>query len=176
MTSGGHNEVKFKAAILGLSTSSDWDEAKAEWDLHFVYVDPNERACECEHSPIHQICVIKNRTNNASTEVGNVCVKRFLRLLSNRIFSVLKRLQFDIQKSLNPKALDLFQDRGVISYSEAEEYKSYWRKRTTLSDDQKKQKLDINERVLAYFTKEAAILIAKAKAAGIVVSKPQTLP
>lgn len=55
MAGGGHNEAKFKAAILALSTSAEWDEAKAEWDLHFVYVDPSDRACECEHSPIHQI-------------------------------------------------------------------------------------------------------------------------
>jgi hypothetical protein len=176
MAGGGHNEIKFKAAILALSTSSDWDEAKAEWDLHFVYIDAADRACECEHSPIHQICVIKNRKNSASTEVGNVCVRRFLRLLSNRIFSVLKRLQSDIQKSLNPVALDLFRDRGVISYGEAEEYKVYWRRRTTLSDDQRAQKLDINTRVLAYFATEAAALIAKANAAGLTISKPQLLP
>lgn len=175
MAGGGHNEIKFRSAILGLSVAADWDEAKAEWDLHFVYVDPADRACECDHSPIHQICVIKNRKNGASTEVGNVCVKRFLRLLSNRIFSVLKRLQHDIQKSLNPASLDLFRDRGVISYAEAEEYKAYWRKRTSMTDDQKNQKLDINSRVLAYFHKEAAALIAKAQAAGIKVTNPQKM-
>lgn len=176
MASGGHNEAKFKAAILALSISSDWDEAKAEWDLDFVYVDPSNRGCECEHSPIHQICVIKNRRNAASTEVGNVCVRRFLRLLSNRIFSVLKRLQSDIEKSLNPVSLDLFRERGVISYAEAEDYKEYWRKRKKLSDDQKKQKIDINERVLAYFVAQTSALIAKAAAAGLKVNKPQQLP
>lgn len=175
MPGGGHNEAKFKAAILALSTSGNWDEAKAEWDLHFVYVDPADRACECEHSPIHQICVIKNRKNSSSTEVGNVCVRRFLRLLSNRIFSVLKRLQSDIQKSLNPAALELFRDRSVISYAECEEYKEYWRKRTTLSDEQKAQKADINGRVLEYFVKETAELIAKAQAAGIDKIHPQQL-
>lgn len=172
----GHNEIKFKAAILALSTKSNWDEAKAEWDLDFIYGDSSDRACECEHSPIHQICVIKNRKNGAATEVGNVCVRRFLRLLSNRIFSVLKRLQDDLQKSLNPASLDLFRDRGVIADAEGEEYKEYWRKRTTLTDDQKKQKLDINQRVLDYFVKEAAALVAKARAAGIKLSTPQKLP
>jgi hypothetical protein len=178
MSSGGHNEVKFKSAILALSTSGDWDEAKAEWDLHFVYIDSTnpDRACECEHSPIRQICVIKNRKNSSSTEVGNVCVRRFLRLLSNRIFSVLKRLQSDPQKSLNPAALDLFRDRGAISHAECEEYKEYWRKRTTLSDEQKEQKAEINARVLAYFVKETAALIGKAQAAGIDKIRPQRLP
>jgi hypothetical protein len=175
MAGGGHNEAKFKAAVLALSTSQNWDEAKAEWDLDFVYIDSSDRACECEHSPIHQICVIKNRRNASVTEVGNVCVRRFLRLLSNRIFSVLKRLQSDINKSLNPAALDLFCERGVIKYSEKEEYKEYWRKRTTLNDEQKNQKLDINQRVLDYFVKETAALIAKARAVGIEKISPQTL-
>lgn len=175
MTSGGHNEIKFKEAILELSTSSDWDEAKAEWFLDFVYIDPSDRSCECEHSPIHQICVIKNRKNERKTEVGNVCVRRFLRLLSNRVFSVLKRLQSDINKSLNPKALEIFRDRGVISSAQYESYKEYWRKRTTLTDEQKEQKLNINSKVLLYFEKESTALISKAASAGITASKPQQL-
>lgn len=169
MSGGGHNEAKFKAAILSRSEASDWDEAKAEWELFFVYDDPNDRACECEHSPIHQICVIQNRKNGKKTEVGNVCVRRFLRLFSNRIFAVIKRLRADIQKSLNPASLELFRERGVITYGEEQEYKEYWRKRTTLDDDQKAQKLDINTRVLNYIDRETALLIAKARAAGLKV-------
>jgi hypothetical protein len=167
MTGGGHNEAKFKAAILKLSTSPDWDEAKAEWELFFVYDDPSDRSCECEHSPIHQICVIRNRKNANRTEVGNVCVRRFLRLMSNRIFSVIKRLRHDIQKSLNPAALQLFRERGVLTFPEEQEYKQYWRKRTTLTDDQKKQKLNINTRVLEYIDRETITLIAHARAHGI---------
>lgn len=175
MSRGGHNEAKFKDAILDLSVSRDWDEAKSEWDLHFVYVDCTDRACECEHSPIHQICVIQNRKNGAKADVGNVCVRRFLRLLSNRVFSVLRRLESDINKSLNPVSLDLFRDRGVINHGEAEEYKEYWRKRTTLTEKQKNQKIDINRRVLDYFVKETAALVAKAKGAGIKFTPAQQL-
>jgi hypothetical protein len=170
MTGGGHNEAKFKAAILALSNSNTWDDAKAEWELHFVYEDPNnERACKCEHSPIHQICVIKNRKNGSKSEVGNVCVKRFLRLMSNRIFAVIRRLQWDIQKSLNPKALELFRERGVITFAEEQEYLVYWRRRKHMRDDQKQQKLQINQRVLAYVAKETAALIANARAQGLKV-------
>ncbi len=175
MGKGGHNEANFKAAILGLSVSNDWDEAKSEWQLNFVYIDNSDRACECGHSPIHQICCIKNQKNHAIAEVGNVCVKRFLRLLSNRIFSVLKRLQADIQKSLNPASLDLFRNRGVISCQEALDYREYWLRRTTLTDKQKMQKLDINQRVLTYFAKESAKLISKAFNAGIKFSHAQEL-
>lgn len=169
VTGGGHNEAKFKAAILAASIAQDWDEAKAEWELNFVYIDPEDRGCTCEHSPIHQICVIKNRKSSKMLEVGNVCVRRFLRLLSNRIFSVIKRLQSDIQKSLNPASLDLFYDRGVILFDERQEYLSFWRKRTSLSDEQKALKADVNARVLDYVQKETAALIAKARAQGLKV-------
>jgi hypothetical protein len=167
VTGGGHNEAKFKAAILALSLSKDWDDAKAEWQLHFVYEDPNDRACECEHSPIHQICVIRNRRNSNMTEVGNVCVRRFLRLVSSRIFAVIRRLRADINKSLNPASLELFRQRGVITAAEENEYNEYWRKRTSLDKHQRTQKLDINTRVLTYVDRETAALIAKARAHGI---------
>lgn len=167
----GHNELKFKAAILELSTSPEWDEAKAEWKLHFVYNDPDDRSCECEHAPIHQICVIKNRKNGNKAVVGNVCVRRFLRLLSNRIFSVVRRLRDDINRSLNPVALDLFKDRDIISHQEEQEYLSYWRRRKNMSDDERAQKLAINQRVLAFLDQEAAELRALARAHGLKVQQ-----
>lgn len=160
----GYNFANFKKAILSLSVSPDWDTAKAEWHLNMVYEDPSDRSCECEHSPIHQICVIKNTKNSKTAEVGNVCVQKFLRLMSNRIFAVIRRLRWDINKSLNPKALDLFEERNVISFDEKQDYLRYWRRRKSMSDDQKAQKLDINQRVLAYVDKATAEMIAASKA------------
>lgn len=160
----GHNELKFKSAILAMSNSQDWDTAKAEWQLHFVYDDPRDRSCECDHAPIHQICVIRNRDNGNETEVGNVCVRRFLRLLSNRVFSVIKRLRGDVAKSLNPESLKLFRRRGVISDHEEADYLLFWRKRTNMTDEQKALKQDINKRVLAYLNQEGARLLARAGA------------
>jgi hypothetical protein len=151
----GHNFEKFKNAILALSESKDWLEAKPEWDLHGVYIDGSHRTCECGHQPIHQICVIKNRENQNEAEVGNVCVHNFMQLASRRIFAVLRRIENEISKSLNPKALDLFLRRGVITSSEHEDYHSYWRKRTNMTDMQRHQKIEINKRVLAYVKRES---------------------
>lgn len=154
----GHNFEKFKTAILGLSRSKVWLEAKPEWELYGVYNDPSERACECGHQPIHQICVIRNRENRNEAEVGNVCVHNFMQLASRRIFAVLRRVEAEGSKSLNPAALDLFSRRGVISDSEHADYLEYWRKRTNMTDQQRRQKLDINERVLRYVASESARL------------------
>lgn len=163
----GHNFQKFTAAILALSKSKDWHEAKPEWELHAVYNDPSERACECGHQPINQICVIRNTENRNEAEVGNVCVHNFMKLASRRIFAVLRRVEAETTKSLNPAALELFTRRGVLTSTEHGDYTDYWRKRTNLTKDQRDQKLDINTRVLAYVTAETARLRANFVSKGL---------
>lgn len=163
----GHNEPKFKAAILALSNAANWEEARTEWALEFVYHDPSDETCQCGHNPIHQICLIRNRDNGNKTEVGNVCIHRFMKLASQRVFAAIKRVEADISKSLNPDALDLFARRGAISRSEEQDYLSYWRKRKTMSAEQRAQKLDINLRTLAFHKAETARMIATMKAFGI---------
>ena len=152
---GGHNFEKFKAAILALSNATDWLEAKPEWELHIVYNDGSDRSCECGHQPIHQICVIRNQENRNEAEVGNVCVHNFMQLASRRIFAVLRRVEAEITKSLNPAALDLFKRRGVLTHGERDDYEVYWRKRTNMTNEQRDQKVDINTRVLEYVARES---------------------
>lgn len=164
---GGHNFKNFTAAILELSNSKIWLEAKPEWELHLVYDDSSDRVCECGHQSIHQICVIKNRENENEAEVGNVCVHNFMQLASRRIFSVLKRVRNNNEKSLNPAALDLFKRRGIISEEEHDDYREYWRKRTSLTEEQVAQKIDINERVIDYVEAETARMIEKFKRNGL---------
>lgn len=163
----GHNFDKFTKAILALSNSKTWLEAKPEWELHSVYNDGSDRACECGHQPIHQICVIKNRENNHEAEVGNVCVHNFMQLASRRIFAVLRRLRVEIKKSLNPAALELFCRRGAIFESEREDYLRYWRIRKNMTDEQREQKIEINQRVLDYVDRETARLIENFSHLGI---------
>jgi hypothetical protein len=163
----GHNFEKLKAAILSLSVSNEWLEAKPEWELYIVYNDGSDRSCECGHQPIHQICVIKNRDNQNQAEVGNVCVHNFMQLASRRVFSVLRRVRAEITKSLNPAALDLFRKRGVISAGEEADYLDYWRRRTNMTQAERRQKIDINQRVLDFVDRETARLIANFRSHGL---------
>ena len=57
--------------------------------------------CPCGHFPIMEICSIHNRVTYHTTGVGNVCVKRFLGLRSDLIFTAIKRIKNDLGKSLN---------------------------------------------------------------------------
>lgn len=163
----GHNFEKFKSAILSLSQSDDWLEAKPEWELYAVYNDFSDRACECGHQPIKQICVIRNRDNRNEAEVGNVCVHNFMQLASRRIFAVLRRVEAELSKSLNPAALQLFNRRGVLSDGEREEYLSYWRKRSNMTPEQRQQKIEINTRVLDFVQRESARLAANFRSNGL---------
>jgi hypothetical protein len=163
----GHNFQKFTAAILALSNAKEWLEAKPEWELYIVYNDGSDRSCECGHQPIHQICVIQNRYNKNEAEVGNVCVHNFMQLASRRIFSVLRRVRTEITKSLNPAALDLFHKRGVISAGEFGEYLGYWRRRTNMTDAERRQKIEINQRVLGFVDQETIRLIENFKRHGL---------
>lgn len=163
----GHNFQKFTTAILALSNAKDWLEAKPEWELHIVYNDDADRTCECGHQPIQQICVIKNRDNGNEAEVGNVCVHNFMQLASRRIFAVLRRVRAEVTKSLNPAALELFTRRGVIDSVEQAEYLDYWRKRSNMTDIQRRQKADINSRVLGYVDQETQRLIHNFRKLGL---------
>jgi hypothetical protein len=163
----GHNFEKFKSAILKLSNSQEWLEAKTEWELHIVYNDGSDRACECGHQPIHQICVIRNRDNGKEAEVGNVCVHNFMQLASRRVFAVLRRVKAEATKSLNPAALELFCRRGVISPGEMDDYLSYWRARKNMTDGQRRQKTQINQRILDYVESETKRLVENFRRLGI---------
>ena len=163
----GHNFQKFTAAILALSNAKEWLEAKPEWELHLVYNDGSDRSCECGHQPIHQICVIRNRYNKNEAEVGNVCVHNFMQLASRRIFSVLRRVRAEVTKSLNPAALELFHKRGIITAGELSEYLGYWRKRTNMTDGERRQKIEINQRVLDFVDRETARLIENFRRNGL---------
>lgn len=135
--------------------------------MGIVYNDGSDRSCECGHQPIHQICVIKNRDNGNEAEVGNVCVHNFMQLASRRIFAVLRRVRAEKTKSLNPAALDLFRRRGVISSGELADYLDYWRKRTNMTNVERRQKMEINQRILDYADQEKARLIANFEKNGI---------
>jgi hypothetical protein len=96
------------------------------------------------------MCVLQNKRNGKSAEVGNVCVKKFLGLNSGKIFDSLKRVRDDIAKALNPDAIDFFFEKGVISGWERKFYIDTWRKRN-LSRKQATTRQNINEKVLRAF-------------------------
>ncbi|UGY04765.1 hypothetical protein [Bradyrhizobium quebecense] len=111
----GYNFQVLSQQILTRSQATDWDTARKEWVLTDIYESDEAETCLCEHWPIREICVIRNRLNGQSTEVGNVCVKRFLGIRSDLIFAGIKRIRKDISKSLNADSIVFFHERGIIT-------------------------------------------------------------
>jgi hypothetical protein len=142
-----HNATKLTTEIIALSNSNTWESAKNEWVLSEIYEEDEPSTCLCGHFPIIEICVLRNRFNGAEIIVGNVCVKKFLGLPSDRIFSAIKRISKDNSKSLNTESIEYMKNRGWLTDWEYGFYCSTFKKRV-LTEKQMKARVDINQKLL----------------------------
>lgn len=142
-----HNATKLTTEIIALSNSNTWELAKNEWVLSEVYEEDEPTTCLCGHFPIIEICVIRNKINGNETIVGNVCVKKFLGLPSDRIFSAIKRISKDNTKSLNIESIEYMNNRGWLTDWEYRFYCNTYNKRI-LSVKQMKSRENINQKLL----------------------------
>ena len=104
--------------------------------------------CPCGHFPIIEICTIRNRVTDHWTEVGNICVKRFLGLRSDLIFTAIKRIRKDQDKSLSADAIAFFHERRLLDEWEYKFCQSTMRLRS-LTRAQFDKRREINRKVLA---------------------------
>jgi len=143
----GYNLLQLKAHVLPLSNAGSWDVAVKEWSLVGIHEADEPEACPCGHFPIIEICCIHNRVTGHSTEVGNICVKRFLGLRSDLIFTAIKRIRKDADKSLNADAIAFFYERQVLNEWEYNFCQNTMRLRS-LTSAQLGKRRDINHKVL----------------------------
>ncbi len=111
----GYNFARLREQILARSQALDWEVARKEWGLVTIFEAEEPETCLCGHYPIIEICEISNRITKHRAEVGNCCVKRFLGLRSDLIFSTIKRIRKDPDKSLNADAAAYFKAKGVLN-------------------------------------------------------------
>jgi hypothetical protein len=146
-----HNFERLKSFILQRSFAPEWEVARKEWTLRDVFQAETPDTCPCGHTPIMEICVIKNRITGAVAEVGNVCVKRFLGFRSDLIFTGIKRVRADSYASLNADSASFFYDRGVLNDWEYRFTTNTMRKRV-LSGKQADKRFQINQKVLRFIS------------------------
>lgn len=133
--------------ILKLSIGDVWEDAVLEWGLTDVWESETPETCLCGHFPIIEICEIRNSKNGATAEVGNCCVKKFLGLPSDKIFTAVKRVRKDDEKALNDEAIEHCKRKRWINTWEYNFLLDTRRKRK-LSANQMKKRQQINARVL----------------------------
>lgn len=140
-----HYELATK--IIALSVADTWDEAKLEWSLFDVFKEDEPDTCLCGHYPIIENCVLHNRENRNRAIVGNVCVKKFLGLPSDKIFQGINRIAQDHRRSLNAVSIDHAHRKGWLTDWERKFYFNTMRKRN-LSERQLEKRIQINDKVL----------------------------
>ncbi len=140
-----HYELATK--IIALSVADTWDEAKLEWSLFDVFKEDQPDTCLCGHFPIIENCVLHNRENGNQAIIGNVCVKKFLGLPSDKIFQGINRIAQDNERSLNAEAIDHAHRKDWINDWERKFYFDTMRKRN-LSGKQREKRIQINDKIL----------------------------
>jgi len=143
----GYNFKLLSTEILRRSRATDWVTACREWVLIDIYEADQPETCLCQHYPIIEICVIKNIITNAVTEVGNVCVKRFMGIRSDLIFSALKRIRKDVTKALSEDAIAFFHQANLINQWEYG-FLQNTKKKRNLSAAQMKTRIGLNQRII----------------------------
>jgi len=146
-------EFKLIQEIISLSVADAWELAKSEWELSQIYFSDEPEACLCGHSPIIELCEIRNKKNQKIVVVGNCCVNKFIGLPSEKIFQAVKRIRKDSGKSLNIEAIELAYSKDWINSWEYEFYIDTFRKRL-LTEKQGLKRKQINEKILYKINKD----------------------
>lgn len=142
-------EYNLHLGIIRLSENPTWELAKREWDILNIYdVEGDEpETCLCGHHPIIEVCELVNRNNGNTTIVGNHCVNKFLDLPSELLFSGIRRIKENVEKSLNAVTINHALDKKWVTKWEYDFYLDIFRKRK-LTEKQANKKREINERIL----------------------------
>lgn len=147
---------KLPQKIIELSDSKDWDNAKREWEVESYYYTGEPQECECGHYPIYNICLIRNKVNKKTLEVGCVCGKKFLDIDDGKkILDSAKKLSDNqINKSISKEALKYLHNNKHIKDNSYRFYLDIIRKRN-LSVKQMDWKININKIFLDKISYEA---------------------
>lgn len=137
---------KLYRRIIELSTTQDWDKAKMEWELVEVLHSDTPQTCLCGHSPILELCIIRNFVNQNRATVGNCCVRKFVDK-ARKALDAFGRIATDANKALNPEAIQYAYERGWMSEWERDFYLNTHRKRK-LTFKQASKRWQINIAVL----------------------------
>lgn len=140
------NQEKLEEHILTLSTASDFDFAKKEWNLTRIEFRKGFDHCPCGQR-IKELCYITNQNNGNETYVGNVCINKFIGIDTGNIFDGLKIIEKDNAANPNEDLIKYAYEKDLISNKEYRFLMDTKRKRS-LSEKQLKWKVDINQRIL----------------------------
>lgn len=136
-----------KAHILPLSVSPDFNIAKAEWTLDYIYMTEDFGRCPCTQQ-IKEHCVILNKKNGNQTHVGNVCVNRFMDIDARSLFRGMKKIRKNQEAKPNRDLIEYALRRGFLYGDNEYEFLRNIEERRNLSERQKHWLSKINRRII----------------------------
>jgi hypothetical protein len=168
----GHNFFALKKNLTSWSAAKEWSDVVKEWELFDAYFYRCEGdapsyglgQCLCNHAPIIEHAILRNRITNKLAIVGNVCVRRFLNKDSTKFFDCVKRIRADIFAAPNGAVIELAKKRGLFTYGDQEFFQKTKRVRKP-NEYQRQRRKRFNERLLAHMERCAGIVQEKAAAA-----------
>lgn len=117
------NEFILISELMKKSASKNWDDAKKEWVLDFIFMEEGQ-TCLCEHYPITENCVIKNLVNGNVEIVGNCCITKITGDdTSKKLFQALR------SNRINIHVIDYAFKKNIINDWEFKFLKDVWRRR-----------------------------------------------
>lgn len=146
------NRVKLAREITQRSISNEWESAKQEWALDFVYWAEELEHCLCGH-PIMECCVLLNKQNNQRAVVGNVCVNKFMGIESDKIFKSVKKIKKNIEKSVNLETIKYAHEKAWINEWEKDFYINIMYKKN-LTPKQKAKREQVNNKIITKTSKK----------------------
>ena len=99
-------DYKLPEEIVARSVANSWDEARLEWRIEDTYWEQEPDTYLCGQFPMNEMCYLRNIKNGQRALVGNICVKKFLDLPSDKMFDAIKRIAKDETEALNPEAIE----------------------------------------------------------------------
>lgn len=143
------SQHKLISALLARSQSDVWREARLEWEYVTLYKGRGQDSCLCGHTPIIELCEIRNKLNDNTAIVGNCCVKRFLNIQTDLIFHAVKRIERDHTRSVNLRTLNQAISEAWITEWEYDFYKKIQKKQfRKLSPKRAAKKIEVNHKIL----------------------------
>lgn len=148
-----NNEDILKIKILQSSSVKEWNLARNEWEILHIYKVVEPQKCLCGHFPIRRICELVNKTTGIIEKVGSCCVTKFLDIKPELLYNSLQRIKENPVTTLRREIIDLAYNTKVITPVEYNFYQKH-KRRTNLNQNGKQLALEINKRILEYFSFE----------------------
>ncbi len=120
-------EARLIEAMLPLSTTDIWEQAKKEWYL--THIEEGVGNCACGKNPIKYLCFLKNKMTSNEVIVGSTCADKYLQIYTDCLFKDLAILAGEKIAFLSEQNLRITYDLQYINdweYSFYNDIKSKW--------------------------------------------------